>query len=206
MPKNSSAASARRGPAQLWIRVSEGLLSCERYAVALLMTFLSGAILLNVVTRFLGAPIYWIDEFAVYCMVWLTFVGASTMTRLRLDFAVTMLSERLSNKHAAMLRIVSTVIVVIFALALALMCWIWLDPIGIARAGFDARAYSGQTFNFIYTERTQTLNWPTWVLYMILPIFAVSMTIHAIANLLEDIGVVPRTKRDLVINAEEAVN
>lgn len=206
MQKNSAAAPYPQGLAGRWIRLSEGLLVVERYAVALLMSLLCGAIMLNVSTRFLGMPIYWIDEFAVYCMVWLTFIGASTMTRLRLDFAVTMLTEKLSPRYASACQVLATLMVVIFALALATMCWLWLDPVGIAKAGFNAKEYAGQTFNFVYTERTQTLNWPTWALYMILPIFAVSMTIHATANLIEDLGIVPRTKRDLLINAEEAVN
>ena len=60
-----------------------------------LMYLLTALILLNVVTRYSHFPIYWIDESAVYCVVWLTFIGASAMTRLRLDFAVTMLTERL---------------------------------------------------------------------------------------------------------------
>ena len=30
----------------------------------------------------------------------------------------------------------------------------------MARAGFDATELAAKTFNFIYTERTQTLNWP----------------------------------------------
>lgn len=170
------------------------------------MTLLSGAILLNVVTRYLGSPIYWIDEFAVYCMVWLTFFGASAMTRLRLDFAVTMMTERLSQRMRDLCRVLATGMVVVFSLSLLAMCWLWLDPIGIASAGFDAKAFSGSTFNFVYTERTQTLNWPTWVLYLILPIFALSVTIHGLANLLEDTGVAEKAQRDLVINAEEAVN
>ena len=74
------------------------------------------------------------------------------------------------------------------------MCWLWMDPVGLARAGFDARKFAGETFNFLYTERTQTLNWPTWVVYLTLPIFAVSMTIHGLANLLEDLELVPRTR------------
>lgn len=195
-----------RGLLKGWMCLSEAVLNGERRAVAFLMMALCGAILLNVITRFLGMPIYWIDELAVYCMVWLTFIGASTMTRLRLDFAVTMMTERLSPKGMAAMRVASTLMVTAFAIALAVMCWIWFDPIGIAGAGFDARAYSGQSFNFLYTERTQTLNWPTWALYLILPIFAVSMTIHAVANLLEDTGLVPTVRRDLVINAEQAVN
>ncbi|WP_163435817.1 TRAP transporter small permease subunit, partial [Escherichia coli] len=84
-------------------------------------------------------------------------------------------------------KVISTGAVVAFGLALVAMCWLWMDPVGIARAGFDAREFAGETFNFLYTERTQTLNWPTWVLYLILPIFAVSMTIHGAANVLEDL-------------------
>lgn len=195
-----------RGAAAAAIRLSEGLLAIERRAVAILMALLSGAILLNIATRYLGSPIYWIDEFAVYCMVWLTFIGASVMTRLRLDFAVTMLTERLSPRCAALAKIIATGLVLLFAIALLVMCWLWFDPAGIAAAGFDAREYAGASFNFVYTERTQTLSWPTWVLYLILPIFALSMTVHAFANLLEDAGIVPRAQRDLTLNAEEAVN
>lgn len=206
MLTSNNAARRRRGLASVFVGLSERLLRLERYAVAILMTLLSGAILLNVVTRYLGAPIYWIDEFAVYCMVWLTFFGASAMTRLRLDFAVTMMTERLSQRMRDLCRVLATGMVMMFSLALVAMCWLWLDPVGIASAGFDARAFSGSTFNFVYTERTQTLNWPTWVLYMILPVFAVSVTIHGLANLLEDMGVVEKASRDLVINAEEAVN
>ena len=72
-------------------------------------------------------------------------------------------------------------------------CVLWMDPVGLARVGFDGRKLAGETFNFVYTERTQTLNWPTWVLYLTLPIFAVSMTVHGLANLLEDLELVPRT-------------
>lgn len=206
MSTSNDATRRQSGRAGVFIGLSERLLRLERYAVAILMTLLSGAILLNVVTRYLGAPIYWIDEFAVYCMVWLTFFGASAMTRLRLDFAVTMMTERLSQRMRDLCRVLATGMVMMFSLALVAMCWLWLDPVGIASAGFDARAFSGSTFNFVYTERTQTLNWPTWVLYLILPIFALSVTIHSLANLLEDMGVVEKAQRDLVINAEEAVN
>jgi hypothetical protein len=51
-----------------------------------------------VATRYAGVPIYWVDEASVYCVVWLTFIGASAMTRLRLDFAVTLLTDKLGEK------------------------------------------------------------------------------------------------------------
>jgi TRAP-type C4-dicarboxylate transport system permease small subunit len=186
---DAPAFSARR----LIVRASTLLLAFERIALMGLMYLLTGLILVNVVTRYSHFPIYWIDESAVYCVVWLTFIGASAMTRLRLDFAVTMMTERLSARNQKIAKVVATGMVVIFGVGLIITCFLWMDPIGLARAGFDARKLAAETFNFLYTERTQTLNWPTWVLYLTLPVFAVSMTIHGLANLLEDLELVSRT-------------
>lgn len=174
------------------VALSGRWLRLEQLAIQGLMFLLSALILLNVATRYSGRPIYWIDESAVYSVVWLTFIGASAMTRMRLDFAVTLLTERLSERGAAIARAVSTLGVLLFGIGLGVMCWLWLDPVGIARAGFDAREYAAGSFNFIYTERTQTLNWPTWVVYLIMPLFALSMTLHALANLVEDLGFLPK--------------
>ena len=181
------------GPWRAIIRISGGLLAFERLALMGLMYLLTALILINVVTRYSRLPLYWIDESAVYSVVWLTFIGASAMTRLRLDFAVTMLTENLSARKQKIAKVISTGMVVVFGVGLIITCVLWMDPIGIISAGFDARKFAGETFNFLYTERTQTLNWPTWVVYLTLPLFAVSITIHGIANLLEDMGLVPRT-------------
>jgi TRAP-type C4-dicarboxylate transport system permease small subunit len=185
---DGSAFGARR----VVVGASALLLAFERIALTGLMYLLTALILVNVVTRYSHFPIYWIDESAVYCVVWLTFIGASAMTRLRLDFAVTMMTERLSSQNQKVAKVIATGMVVVFGVGLIITCFLWMDPVGLARAGFDARKLAAETFNFLYTERTQTLNWPTWVLYLTLPIFAVSMTIHGMANLLEDLGLVPR--------------
>ena len=140
------------------IRASGMLLACERLALIGLMYLLTALILVNVVTRYSHFPIYWIDESAVYCVVWLTFTGASAMTRLRLDFAVTMLTERLSARTQKLAKVIATGMVVVFGLSLIATCWLWMDPLGLARAGFDARKFAGETFNFLYTERPQTLD------------------------------------------------
>jgi TRAP-type C4-dicarboxylate transport system permease small subunit len=180
------------GARRVILVASAGLLAFERLALMGLMYLLTALILVNVVTRYSHFPIYWIDESAVYSVVWLTFIGASAMTRLRLDFAVTMMTERLSARSQQIFKIIATSTVIVFGIGLIVTCLLWMDPIGLAQAGFDAKKFAGQTFNFLYTERTQTLNWPTWVLYLTLPIFAVSITIHGIANLLEDLGLVAK--------------
>ncbi|WP_454618923.1 TRAP transporter small permease [Bradyrhizobium cenepequi] len=189
MIADAPAFSARRAV----IRASNLLLALERYVLMGLMYLLTALILVNVVTRYSHFPIYWIDESAVYCVVWLTFIGASAMTRLRLDFAVTMMTEHLSVRNQKIAKVIATSMVVVFGVSLIATCVLWMDPVGLARAGFDGRKLAAETFNFLYTERTQTLNWPTWVVYLTLPIFAVSITIHGVANLLEDLELVPRT-------------
>ncbi len=114
------------------------------------------------------------------------------MTRLRMDFAVGLVSYHLPRGGAKVLKVIATLGVLVFALALVWMCWVWMDPRGIAAAGFNAKDYAEASFNFIYTERTQTLEWPTWVLQLILPIFSLTLTVHAFANLLEELEASPR--------------
>ncbi|WP_322896036.1 MULTISPECIES: TRAP transporter small permease [unclassified Yoonia] len=170
-----------------WITFSNAVLFIELRLAALLLAVLLCVILTNVVTRYAGMPIYWIDELAVIAMVWLGFIGASAMSRLRLDFAITFLAGAVPLRLGAVVRIGGIALVVLFGFALAWMCWLWLDPVGIAKAGFDGRAFAGATFNFVYTETTMTLGWPRWAVMCVIPIFAITMMLHGIASLIEEI-------------------
>ena len=191
-PLPSPSLAASHAPVRWAMALSTAVLRAERATLTVLMGLLVLLILLNVVTRYSGTPIYWVDEAAVFTMVWLTFVGASVMTRLRMDFAVGLVSDHLPPGGAKVLKVIATLGVLVFALALVWMCWLWMDPRGIAAAGFNAKDYAEASFNFIYTERTQTLEWPTWVLQLILPIFSLTLTVHAFANLLEELEASPR--------------
>ena len=191
-PLPSPSLAASHAPVRWAMALSTAVLRAERAALTVLTGLLVLLILLNVVTRYSGTPIYWVDEAAVFTMVWLTFVGASVMTRLRMDFAVGLVSDHLPPGGAKVLKVIATLGVLVFALALVWMCWLWMDPRGIAAAGFNAKDYAEASFNFIYTERTQTLEWPTWVLQLILPIFSITLTVHAFANLLEELEASPR--------------
>ncbi|HEY9223482.1 MAG TPA: TRAP transporter small permease [Variovorax sp.] len=183
------------GPAGLtrWVLdASDGVLRCERHLLTGLMGLLIVLVLLNVVTRYTGIPLYWVDEASVYCVVWLTFIGASAMTRLRLDFAVTLLTDKLGAQGVRIAKAAASGGVLLLGLALLAMCWIYMDPVGIARYGFDAKEFAAESFNFLYTERTQTLNWPVWAIQLILPIFSVTLSVHALSNLIEDLGLQPK--------------
>lgn len=207
MSASPSRVSPRTGlPAANFVTaVSQSILKVEKILAGLFMGLLLSLILLNVVTRFLRMPIYWIDEASIFAMIWLGMIGASVMTRLRIDFAVTLVSDYLPPKGVRFLRALANGISLLFAIGFVVMCWIWLDPIGIASSGFDASAYAAQSFNFLYTENTQTLEWPTWIVTSILPIFAITLSIHTLANLLEDLGFAEPVKQVSLTPVEGAV-
>jgi TRAP-type C4-dicarboxylate transport system permease small subunit len=200
-------ANDKAGITRWMLNASDGVLRCERHLLSALMGLLMVLVLLNVVTRYTGIPLYWVDEASVYCVVWLTFIGASAMTRLRLDFAVTMLTDQLGAKWARIAKASASSGVLILGLALLAMCWVWMDPIGIAQYKFDAKEYAAESFNFLYTERTQTLEWPVWLLQTILPIFALTLSVHALANLVEDLELQPkRAHPEFGVETAEVVN
>ncbi|WP_235817584.1 TRAP transporter small permease [Brucella cytisi] len=184
--------------------LSQVILKGEKALAGLFIAVLLALILINVVTRFARIPIYWIDEASIFSMIWLGFIGASVMTRLRIDFAVTLLSDHLSPTWVARMRALATALSLAFALGLLTMCWLWMDPLGIASYGFDAKAYAAETFNFLYTERTQTLEWPTWLVNLILPLFSITLIIHCMANLLEDLGIARKREQVSLTTAEGA--
>lgn len=202
----STTAEPRNHPrwAEIVTGLSQALLRGEKFLAGVFITVLLTLILVNVVTRFAKVPIYWIDEASIFSMIWLGFIGASVMTRLRIDFAVTLLSDHLSPKWVARLRALATAMSLIFAIGFAVVCWMWLDPLGIASHGFDAQAYAAETFNFLYTERTQTLEWPTWIVNLILPVFALTLIVHNAANLLEDLGIARKREQAALTTAEGA--
>ena len=189
--------------ARLLTSLSQVILSLEKLLSGILIAMLLTLILVNVATRMMRLPIYWIDELSIFAMVWLGFIGASVMIRLRIDFAVTLVLDKLAEPWLAWMRAFGSALSLSFALVLVLICWAWLDPIGIASHGFDARSFAADSFNFLYTERTQTLEWPTWVVTLIIPIFALTLVVHTSANLVEDLGLTPQRQQDVMATAEE---
>lgn len=159
------------------VRIEMGLAAVMAAAVTLL-------ILLNIVSRSLGMAIYWVDELAIYAMVWTTFLATSVALKRRQVVAVTLLVDLLGKRTQAWMQLLSDLMILTFAVAVLVLCWRWLDPITFAGVGFDIKEFQGETFNFLYSEKTNTIGikkiWP----WLILPIFSISLSLHALNNML----------------------
>ncbi|OUS34131.1 C4-dicarboxylate ABC transporter permease [Rhodobacterales bacterium 56_14_T64] len=159
-----------------WARV-------EIFCAATLAATVSGLILLNVVTRSMGQSIYWVDEAAIYAMVWMTFLAASAAVHHRSAVAVTLLPELASPRVGYLLARFADIIVFVFAALLIWICWRWFMPLELARQGFDIKAFQGATFNFVYAEPTNTLGIKKVWIWLVVPLFAFGSLLHASANL-----------------------
>ena len=172
-------------------RLSDALVRIERVVLMLLVAAMVTLVLLNVGFRLFRITLAWADELAVLAMVWSGFVGASLMLRARIDPAVRLLHEAVGPGMARALRSLVSALAAGFGMLLIWMTWRWFDPVGMYQAGFDIATFEGTTFNFLYSGKTPVLVWPFFWFYLIMPWFALTLTVHALANLAEDAGMIP---------------
>jgi TRAP-type C4-dicarboxylate transport system permease small subunit len=168
--------------------LSDRIGRCERAFARALVLALPLMILANVAGRALRSPIYWVDELAVLCMVWLTMIGLSLIIRTRDAVAVTMLLDALPAHSLKPMRVAVDVITLGFALALLYLCYLWFDPVLLVRVGFDAEAFAADSFNFMYDEPTATLGVKKVWFWLIVPLAAFTTSVHALANLLKTLS------------------
>jgi len=166
-------------------RVSNAILRLEKPALIALTAILLLLILLNIVTRAIGAALFWVDELAVYVLIWMALIGASVMVRQRMGVAVTLITSQLPPALGRLAFRLVDVITLGLAVALLVLCWIWYEPVALARTGFDFELFTQNTFKFIYSEPTNTIGIPKFWIWLAVPAMAINMSVHALANLIE---------------------
>lgn len=168
-------------------RFNAGLAHLESILAGLLLAGIFLLLLTNVVTRSLNTPTIWIDELAVYLMIWAGFLGAAVGIAKRDHIAVSLLPDLFLGKAGALFALAIDTVLLAFLIAFTVILWLWFDPIGLWQAG-SAEALAAKTFNFLYQEPTTTLDMPKIWFWLILPIFACGALIHAGFNLAASAG------------------
>ena len=164
-------------------RLSAAWARIEIWGAAALAVCVTVLVLLNVVTRSLGTALFWVDELAIYAMVWMTFLGASAALHHRNAVAITLLPDALPPNMLPVIRKSVDVVVFFFALAMFWFCWRWFLPLELMRAGFDTTIFQGRTFNFIYAEPTSTLGVRKYLFWLVMWLFAIGATLHSTMHL-----------------------
>lgn len=165
-------------------RFSARWAQCEVGLAAFCAMLVTLLILVNVVTRAANSAIFWIDEAAIYTMIWMTFLAASAAIHYKSSVSVSILIDLLPRKGLAVAQLGVDLIILVFAVLIVWCCWIWFDPAALWESGFDTKVFQGETFNFIYAEPTNTLGFGKAWIWTIMPIFAAGLVLHAISNVI----------------------
>lgn len=168
--------------------LSDGILRVERGAVRLLAFTLPLMIIANTVGRAFRSPIYFMDELAIHCMVWIAMIGMSLTLKTRTAVSVTMLVDAVPLALMKGMKVLIDLIILAFACILIYLCIRWFDPVALARVGFDFQEFSGETFNFMYQDTTNTLGMKKFWFWLIVPVAATTTLVHALSNLLKTVG------------------
>lgn len=168
-------------------RVSRFWAKLELWFSAALAVAVTLLILLNVVTRYFGAALFWVDELAIYAMVWMTFLGASAALHHRSAVSITLLTDRLPETVKPIIGKIVDLVVFAFALLMVWFCWRWYAPLDLVRAGFDTTVFQGKSFNFIYAEPTSTLGVQKYLFWLVMWFFALGATLHSTMHLLNQV-------------------
>lgn len=168
-------------------RLSLKIAAFERGALVVAMALVLALVLLNVVTRSLNHSIFWVDEAAIFAMVWACFIGASLLVHQRMDFAVTLLTDPLPNRLRHLARVIVDALVLTFGILMLVLCWWWFDLPTLIASGWNLQAFFEVNFNGIYMDRPTTIGLPKWPFFLVMPWFALTTCIHATANLAEDV-------------------
>jgi len=93
---------------------------CE-FTLIVFLTAMSVAVFLEVIFRYLlHFPLFWTEEFARYCLVWSSLLGAAVAVRRGQHIAVTVFIERLPRRAARAATLAAQASV---AVILAVMFW-----------------------------------------------------------------------------------
>jgi C4-dicarboxylate transporter DctQ subunit len=83
--------------------------------IALILLFNMAIVFWAVICRYvLLRPQSWIQETAIFLMVWAAFIGSSIATRKKMHVKVTFLSERLPLKYRNLLDIIIYLLIILF--------------------------------------------------------------------------------------------
>ncbi len=144
-------------------KISNICFSFERMLAVLLFAFMSISIVLGVVFRyFLSKPLTWSDEFALFSLVWITFIGGSMSIKLNKAAAMTFVMDRVPQKVSKVLIAVGTLLMMLFGAFLLYLSLKWI------------------TSPNILLQKSQAVGIPMVIPYVAIPLGFFFMTVHAL--------------------------
>ncbi|MFA5597767.1 MAG: TRAP transporter small permease [Pusillimonas sp.] len=167
-------------------QLSDRLGRVERFMAGFCAVLITALIVFNVITRAMNQAVFWVDEIAIFVMVWMVFFAMAVLLKERKAVAVTVLVDMLPSGMRRGVGVFIDLVVLLFGVLLLVFSWQWYAPLDLINAGFDFSQFSAKTMNFMYQDRANTLALQKYWVWLIVPWFALSVCLHTLVNLLDD--------------------
>lgn len=146
--------------------ISDTVFKIEKVLAILLAGGLLVALAGGVFYRYiLKSPLFWSDELALFCLVWITFIGGSMGLKLNASPSITIIKDRLSTTGKKVLNLISNIVLLIFVGYLLYIALQWI---------------SMPTIKF---QTSTAMNMPKIYFYLSIPVSFAFMVIHVINNI-----------------------
>lgn len=140
----------------------------ERFLVIILGTVLLGSLSAGVISRYVfNSPIFWSDELALFCLAWITFVGASMSLKAKASPSITMLTDSVNPKIRKVIQVIANVILLIFVVYIFYLSIVWI---------------TGPTISH---QISTSLKWPKIYFYLSVPVSFFLMIVHTLELVLK---------------------
>ncbi len=148
------------------LKISDWLNRLCEIALIVILSAMAVVVFLQVLFRYvLHLPLFWTEEFARYCLVWASLLGAAVALKRQEHIAVTFFLERFPPRATGLITTVARISV---ALILGVMTWGGVKLVLVTSA-----------------QISPALRIPMAIPYLALPIGSAIMLFHMISLLME---------------------
>lgn len=158
-------------------KISNAVFALEKGLAILLVSMMFISLTTGVIFRyFLKLPLHWADETAIFSLVWLTFIGGSMSIKQGQLAAVTMFTNRFSERIRNLFLCVSNTLVLIFGILFLIISikWIFQPTIGF--------------------QKSPIMQIPMIYPYLSVPIGLLFLCIHSLHSFMETVIAVRQTE------------
>lgn len=142
-------------------KLSDVVYSFEKLVATILATVLIVALAGGVLFRYvLKSPLFWSDELAIFCLIWITFIGGSMGLKQKASPSITIVTDLVSAKVRKILTILSNLILLVFVGYVLYLAINWI------------------TMPNILVQTSTAMNMPKIYFYLSIPVSFVFMVIH----------------------------
>ena len=150
-------------------KVNDLVFNVEKILAIILAIGLLGSLAAGVLFRYvLKSPLFWSDELAIFCLIWITFIGGSMSLKEKASPSITILTDLVSSKFKKYVQALSNIILLLFVAYILYLAIEWIS------------------MPSIMVQTSTAMNIPKIYFYFSIPISFVFSVIHVLANILLD--------------------